>query len=151
MNKSLLFTAVLFVLSFGFAVSSHANSMAQNELKTYDTTKLIGLTVKSRDGAGLGQIFDLVVDSRGHVDFAIVNQAGFEEFEGRTVVVPFTTLTISKTKSNDIRVVFNEDKEKFYEGPDWGYENLANPKQAASVDRFYGIQPYWTQSETSCK
>ncbi len=112
---------------------------------------MIGLTVKSRDGVELGQIFDLIVDARGHVDFAIVNQPGFEEFQGRAAVIPFSTLTISKTKSNDIRVVFNENKEKFYEGPDWGYENLADPKQAASVDRFYGIQPYWTQSETSCK
>jgi len=146
MNKILPLIAVVFVLSFGFAASSYPNSMAQNQngFRTYDATKLIGLTVKARDGVELGQIFDLVVDSHGHVDFAIVNQPGFEEFPGRLVVVPFNTLTISKAESDNIYVVFNENKEKFYEGPEWGYTNLDNLKQAASVDRYYGIQPYWT-------
>ena len=146
MSKILSIVTVLFVLSLGFAASSQANSMAQSALTTYDTTKLVGLTVKARDGVQLGQIFDLVVDSHGHVDFAIVSQPGFEEFPGRFVVVPFSTLMISKAKSHKIRVVFNADKEKFYEGPDWGTENLSNLRQAASVDRYFGIQPYWTEA-----
>ena len=146
MSKIFFIIAVLAILSLGLAARSQANSMAQNEFTTYDTTKLIGLTVKARDGVELGQILDLVVDSHGHVDFAIVNQPGFEEFSGGLVVVPFGTLTISKTKSGNIRVVFNENKEKFYEGPEWGYENLNDLKQAALVDRYYGIQPYWTEA-----
>lgn len=82
MSKILSIVTVLFVLSLGFAASSQANSMAQSALTTYDTTKLVGLTVKARDGVQLGRIFDLVVDSHGHVDFAIVSQPGFEEFLG---------------------------------------------------------------------
>ncbi len=145
MNRILPIMTVLFVLSFGFAASSHANSVGQSGLTPYDATNLIGLMVKARDGVTLGKIFDLVVDSHGQVDFAIVSQPGFEEFSGRLVVVPFSTLMISKGKSHEIRVVFNADKEKFYEGPDYGTENLANLKQAASVDRYYGIQPSWTE------
>jgi hypothetical protein len=118
--------------------------MAQSGFTAYDTSKLIALTVKSRDGVKLGQIFDLVADSSGHLDFALVIQPGFEEFSGRVVVVPFQTLMISKGGDHKIRVAFNEDKEKFYEGPDYGAENLSNPKQAASVDYYYGIQPSWT-------
>jgi len=151
MSKIFSVIAVLAILSLGLAARSQANSMAQNEFTTYDTTKLIGLTVKARDGVELGQILDLVVDSHGHVDFAIVNQPGFEEFAGGLVVVPFSTLTISKTKSGNIRVVFKEDKEKFYEGPEWGDKNLNDLKQAASIDKYYGIQPYWTQSAKSSK
>ena len=147
MNKILALVALSVIFNLGFAASSQASPMAQNGLKTYDTSNLIGLTVKARDGVQLGQIFDLVVDSRGHVDFAIVNQPSPSPEDGlpdRLVVVPFGTLMISKAKSNNIRVVFSENKEKFYEGPDWGNENLSNLKQAASVDRYYGIQPYWT-------
>ncbi len=151
MNKLLPLTVVLFVLSFGFAAISYANSTAQNGFKTYYTTNLIGVTLKARDGVELGQILNLVVDSHGYIDFAIINQPGFEEFAGGLVVVPFSTLTISKAKSGNIRVVFNEDKEKFYEGPEWGYKNLNDLKQAASIDRYYGIQPYWTQSAKSSK
>jgi ribosomal 30S subunit maturation factor RimM len=145
MKKILSMIAVLSTLSLVLVTGSQANPMGQSGFTTYDTTKLIGLTVKARDGVPLGQIFDFVVDSRGHIDFAIVNQFGSYDFPGRAVVVPFSLLMISKAKPDEISVVFNADKEKFYEGPDWGYENLANAKQAASVDRYYGIQPYWTK------
>jgi len=144
MNRILSIIAVLSILSLGFVAGSQAKSMAQRGFTTYDTTKLIGLTVKSRGGVELGQIFDLVVDSNSHVDFAIVLQPGFDEFTGRLVVVPLSTLMILKGKSDKISVVFNGDKEKFYESPDWSNINLANMKQAASVYRYYGIQPYWT-------
>jgi len=146
MNRILSIIAVVSILSLGFVVATRANSMAQRGFTTYDTTKLIGLTVKSRGGMELGQIFDLVVDSNGHVDFAIVLQPSFDEFTGRLVVVPFSTLMISKGKSDKISVVFNADKEKFYESPDWSNINLANMKQAASVYRYYGVQPYWTRA-----
>ncbi len=146
MSKILYVTAVVSILSLGFVAGSQANSMAQSGFTTYDTTKLVGLTVKSLGGMELGQIFDLVVDSNGHVDFAIVLQPSFDEFTGRLVVVPFSTLMISKGKYDEISVVFNADKEKFYESPDWSNINLSNPEQAASVDRYYGVQPYWTEA-----
>ncbi len=144
MNRYVLIVPILLVLGLGLAVSSQANSMAQSGFKAYDTSKLIGLTVKARSGVNLGQIFDLVADSSGRLDFALVIQPGFEEFPGRVVVVPFQTLMISKGGDRKIHVAFNEDKEKFYEGPDYGTENPSNPKQAASVDYYYGIQPSWT-------
>ena len=144
-----LFTLVL-LLSFALTAGVYANSMKSNSMipkgiKTYGTNDLIGQTVKSRDGEALGRIFDLIVDNNGHVDFAIVNQFSSEDFEGRAIIVPFSTLAISKTKSMKFNVVFNQDKEKFWEGPDWGDTNLSNPKEAAMTDRFYGIEPYWTE------
>ncbi len=146
MNRAFVIIAVFSIMSLGFTVGSKANSMAQSGFRTYDTAKLIGLTVKARDGIELGRIIDLVIDSRDRVDFAIVNMPSFEEFPGKLVVVPFSMLTISKAQPDKMSVVFNANKEKFYEGPDWGYENLSNPKDVASVDRYYGIQPYWTEA-----
>ena len=143
MNRMLAVIAVVSILSLGFVVGTQAKSMAQRGFTTYETTHLVGLTVKARDGVQLGRIFDLVVDSNGHVDFAIVGQPGVQDSPGRLVVVPFSTLMISKGNSDEISVVFNADKEKFYEGPDWSDINPSNPKQVASVDRYYGIHPYW--------
>ena len=145
MNKLLAVITAFFVLSFGLVTASQARSMGQSGLTIYDTTKLVGLTVKSPDGVTLGQIFDLVVDSQGHVDFAIVSQPGFEEFPGRLVPVPFASLTISKGKPEQTHVVLNADKEKFYEAPNWGDENLASRQQAASEYRYFGVHPYWTE------
>jgi len=147
MNRMLAVIAVVSILSLGFVVGTQAKSMAQRGFTTYETTHLVGLTVKARDGVQLGRIFDLVVDSNGHVDFAIVGQPGAEDSPGRLVVVPFSTLMISKENSYKISVVFNADKEKFYEGPDRSDINLSNPKQVASVDRYYGVQPYWTGAD----
>lgn len=145
MNKLLSVIGVFFVLSLGFATGSQARSMGQSGLTIYDATKLIGVTVQSRDGVTLGRIFDLVVDSQGHVDFAIVSQEGFEEFPGRLVAVPFSSLRISKGRSAQTLVVLNADKEKFYEAPSWGDRNLANRQQAASLERYFGVRPYWTE------
>ncbi len=147
MNRILLVAAVLSILSLGLVGSSQANSMVQKGFTTYDATHLVGLTVKARDGVQLGRIYELVVDSNGHVDFAIVVEPNPspENFPDRFVVVPFNILAISKAKSGKISVVFNGGKERFYEGPEWGSEHLSNPKQAASVDRYYGVQPYWTE------
>ena len=49
--------------------------------------------------------------------FAIVIQNGLDEFPGRLVAVPFSALTISGAKSQEIRVVLKVDKEKFYNAP----------------------------------
>jgi hypothetical protein len=51
------------------------------------------------------------------------------------------SLVLSKAKSHAIRVVLNAGREKVYEGSDYNTENLANRQQAASVDRYYSIQP----------
>jgi sporulation protein YlmC with PRC-barrel domain len=144
MDRILSMIAVLSILSLGFVPGSQANSMARSGLTTYDTTKLIGLTVKARDGVQLSQIYDLVVDSNGHVDFAIVSQPGFEEVGGRFVIVPYSTLIISRRKSGELSAVLSGDKGKFYGAPDQSDTSLANMKQAASVERYYGTQPYWT-------
>ncbi len=146
MNKVVLMLAVFFVLSLGFAVGSQARSTGQSGLTMYDTTKLVGLLVKARDGVELGSIFDLVVDSQGHVDFAVVaveSQPGFE-FPGRLVAVPFESLLISQ-KGSQFQVVLNADKEKFYEAKEWGDQDLSNSKEAAALDRYFGVQPYWTE------
>jgi hypothetical protein len=149
MNKLVAMIAVLFVLSLGFAANSQAKSMGQRGLTIYDSFNLVGQTVKSPDGVELGNIFDLVIDSQGHVDFAIVSQPGLKdepEFAGRLVAVPFSSLKISEVRSQQIHVVLNADKEKFYEAPDWGQENLANRQEAAYLDRYFGVRPYWTEA-----
>jgi sporulation protein YlmC with PRC-barrel domain len=144
MNKLLSMVAVVSILSLGLATASHAGSMAPSGFTTYDTLSLVGSTVKARDGVELGAIYDFVLDSNGHVDFAIVRQSGIGEFPERFVVVPFSTLKISKGNRDQFSIVFNADKEKFYEGPAWGYTKMSDLQQAAWVDRRYGVAPYWT-------
>ena len=148
MNKAIAIFAFVFLLSLGFAADSHAgSSMAKMRLTEYGTTQLLGLGVNTPNGEELGRIFDLEIDPQGHITFALVVQNGFEDFPGRVVAVPFSALTITKTKSQEIQVVLNVDKEKFYTAPNFSAKNLDNRKWAAEVYRFFGQQPYWIEEE----
>ncbi len=144
MNKILSIVAVVSILSLGFVTASNAKSMARSGFTTYDTLSLIGSPVKALDGVELGTIYYLVVDSNGHVDFVTVLLPNADEFSGGPIIVPFSTLKITKAKSDKFNVVFNADKQKFYSGPSAGYTNIDNPREAARVDRHYGVAPYWT-------
>ncbi len=143
MNRLVAMIGVVFVLSLGFAGSSQAKSMGQSGLMIYDSSNLVGLRVKSLDGVELGRISDLVVDSQGHVDFAVVRLPEFGESPVMLVAVPFSLLKISEGRSQQIHVVLNAAEETFYEAP--RYKNLADPQQAASLDRYFGVRPYWRE------
>jgi len=153
MNRLVFALAIFSILSFGFVANSHARSMAQNSVTIFDGTKLVGTMVRDRDGVELGRIFDLVISSQGNVAFAVVNQVyppdADDYWAGHVVAVPFSTLTISKGKSQELQVVFNADKEKFYEAPEapssfFHSEGQVNRHKVVELDRYFGVQPYWT-------
>jgi hypothetical protein len=139
--------AIFSILSFGFVANSHAVTI-------FDGTKLEGAMVKARDGVELGSIRDLVITSQGNVDFAIVDQVvppdwGVDPWPGHIVAIPFSALKISKGKSQELRVVFNADKEKFYEAPEapssfFHNGGQVNLQTVTQLDRYFGVQPYWT-------
>ena len=146
--RNLMFVlAIISVLSFGLVTNSHAATI-------FDGTKLIGSMVKDRDGVELGRIFDLVITSQGKVEFAVVSQVippgvGEDVWSGHVVAVPFGVLRISNGKSQELQVVLNADKEKFYEAPEVPSSFFNNGAQVsfqkeAEIDRYFGIVPYWT-------
>ncbi len=145
MAKILVIGLAIFVLSLGLAPGSQAKSMAHHGLTMYNAENVIGLPVKASDGTQMGKLFDVMFDSHGRVDFALISQPGFDEFPGRIVAVPIQSLMIPEGRFPQGAVVLKVDKEKFYEAPDWGNENLADLRQAASLDRYFGVQPYWTE------
>ena len=146
MNKVLAIFSFFSLLSLGFAIDSHSGSpMAQNGFPEYASTKLVGSIVKSLDGEQVGRILDLLIDSGGHVDFALILQNSIEGSPGKMVAVPFSALTISETTSRKIEVGLNVDKGTFYSAPDLKLEDLGNPQWAAGVYRYFGQQPYWTE------
>jgi len=160
MNKLILALAIFSILSFGVVANSPASSAAQNGVTIFDGTKLVGAMVKARDGVELGRIFDVVITSQGNVGFAIVSQVTPPDLEdprpGHIVAVPFGALIISKGKSQELQVVFNGDKEKFYEASEASSSffhsgGQVNLQTVTTLDRYFGVQPYWTEGgEMSC-
>ncbi len=154
MNRLVFALAIFSILSFGFVVNSHASSMTQNGIKIFDGTKLIGAMVKARDGVELGEIFDLIITSPGDVDFALVSEVpppGAEAYYGfeHIVAVPFSALIISKGKSQELQVVFNANKELFFEAPEaplsfFNGGGQVDLQKVTELDRYFGVQPSWT-------
>jgi len=153
MSKLMFALAIFSILSFGFVANSHAGSMAQNGKTIFDGTNLVGAMVKDRNGVELGRIFDLVIGSKGEVEFAIVNEVfppDTDDYEfAHVVAVPFSALTISKGKSQELQVVFNADKEKFYEAPEapssfFHSVGQVNSDKVAELNKYFGVQPYWS-------
>jgi len=120
--------------------SRHQSEPAVN----YDVNRLIGTQVKNFKGEMLGAINDFVVDQEGRIIFAVLDH------DGKFVAIPFSALSISGSKTEELRVVLNADKEKLDGAPEFGRTRVMTDRRwAGDVYRYFGEQPYWTEkSET---
>src|SRR5512135_1539104 len=104
---------------------------------------LMGATVQSKDGKVAARIDDLVIDSKdGRVAFLVLDRV-----PGRAeqVVVPFNELSMSGNV-----FALNTTGEKLAAAPSFNESaDMGNREYAASVYRFFGVQPYWTEEESS--
>lgn len=103
--------------------------------------ELLGATVQSKDGKEAARINDLVIDSRdGRVAFLVLDSV-----PGRVeqVAVPFSELTMSGNA-----FALNTTGDKLAAAPSFNESaDMGNREYAASVYRFFGVQPYWTEEE----
>ena len=127
MKKTLLFFALVSVLSVGLVVSNSYASGTTGRIgfKMFDSSNLIGATVKDSHGEFVGVVNDVMADSGGHA-FAIVNCYDLYYTGGVDTLVPLQELRISRTK---------------------GGQDIAFLKTGAESEN----QPYWIQSGTAGK
>jgi hypothetical protein len=100
---------------------------------------LMGAMVQSKDGKGAARINDLVIDAKdGRVAFLVLDSVPGRDEQ---VAVPFDELS----RSGNV-FALNATGEKLAAAP--GFNESAdrgNREYAASVYRFFGVQPYWTE------
>lgn len=132
-----------------------ADQLTSQGIKEYSVDHIQGKVVKSQSGDELGTIRDVVVDSRGRVSIAIiaqgspsweVNPPGTEWLWGlgigeKSIAVPFPALSLDESKE----VVLNATRDQLDSAPAYRLGDLSNEKQAESVYRFFGQEPYWTE------
>ena len=104
--------------------------------------KIRGTFVKNQEGQDLGKILDIVIDSQGHVPFAVLSHGGFWGVGGKLVAVPFSVLSFDRMGKD---LVLNSTKEKLDLAPAFKESDLTNRKWAEDVYRYFGQQPYWTE------
>ena len=119
---------------------SIAKPMAQNSSKAYDFNKIVGTPVKNQQGEELGKIHDMVVDSQGHVPFAVLSHGGFWGIDEKLVAVPFSSFNFDQMGKD---FVLNSTKEKLDSAPAFKVSDISNKNWLGDVYRYFGQRPSW--------
>jgi len=152
MKRIITITALVLAFGLGF-VFTHAyarEAISKDPFRSFETSKLIGTTVRDPSGEPAGTIQDFVVDSNGHIDFVILSH-GFYDFYGeyipyvpippQIVAVPFSAITI---KPDEKIATLKISRSKLDFAPKFVESDLNNRRWAENVYRYYGLQLYWT-------
>ena len=153
MNKIYL-VAFATLLSLGLAASASyaAGTVGKGGFTTFNSLDLIGVPVKNPQGRFLGLVNEVMIDSNGQA-FAIVNHGDYDLYGegGVNTPVPIAALRISETKAGKEMIVLNTDTEHMDFAPYLDPTKVNNPQYEANIDRYFGLQPSWTEESPSAK
>jgi hypothetical protein len=147
MSKKMIFLALIGMI--GVLGYVQTNSYAMDPMikgldRPYEISRLFGTHVKNAEGDYLGRIDDFIVDRNG-IAFAVVSHGGFVGFGGKQIAVPLSACSFD---NEGHYFVLNVNKERFASAPAYtSGSNLADRAWAEDTYRFFGLQPYWTESE----
>lgn len=149
MRKIILVSMLVLALILGYTVvKSGADEMiGENWGITHETEKPLGAVVNNQDGELLGVITDFVSDPDGRISFAILLFGNDEDYGegGRQVAVPFGALSCAGQDC-----VLHSSYEQLASSPVFiSKDELVNRELAENIYRYFGLQPYWTEEETT--
>ena len=148
MNKKIIMALVaVFVVGFGFtvAISHAARMMGKSGYTTYEVSSLLGTEVENPIGEAVGSIHDFVIDSNGHIVFAILTYDFPSEYAPvppQTIAVPFSAITV---KPNGKVAVLKFSGWKLELAPKFAKSDINNHKWTENDYRYFGQSPYWTE------
>ena len=141
MRKIMLATLVIFALIFGYTVAkSMAHEMMEKSGETSEVSKLLGASIKNLQGENLGTITDVVSGPEGRVTFVVLSYWISDDTQKR-VAVPFGALSC---EGKDC--ILDANKDALASAPTFlSEDDLAEPKLAGDIYRYFGLQPSWTE------
>ena len=150
MNKITCGFALVAILTLGLAVSGAfaAAPMGQGGFMSFDSRDLIGAVVRNPQGEVVGLVSQVWVDTGGHA-FVVLNHGSDEYYGdgGGYTPVPFEALQVMETMPGQVSVVMNSDEKRLEAAPAFNPVVTNDRQYEADIYRYYGIQPYWTQSD----
>ena len=155
MNKIYL-VALVSVLSVGLAASvsyaAAAGTTGKSGFMAFNSNDLIGVPVKNPQGKFLGLVDGIMIGSDGQA-FAIVNHGDADLYgpSGVDTPVPIAALRISETKSGKEMIVSNADTEHMDFAPYIDPTRSHSHQYEVSIDRYFGVQPSWTEENARSK
>lgn len=117
-----------------------APDQSQAKLMMMRCDDLVGMQVRNRQGAELGDINDLVIDlDTGKVRFAAMSFGGFLGIGDKLFAIPWDMVRFDQRDDETIAVV-DLSKERLETAPGFDQEHwpdIANPTWHADVDKYY--------------
>jgi len=122
-------------------VAFAAPNMADN---LYRGSKLIGADVENAQGENLGNIKDVVLNSRGHIEYAVLAFGGFMGMGEKYFAVPWAALkpAAGQKPADRDHYVLNMDKERLKNAPGFdknNWPNMADRSWVEQIYAFYGV------------
>jgi len=144
MKEKVLIILLISFFSVGFVLANaHTAGSTPKSMKTYEVSRLLSEYLENSEGGFLGRVTDFVVDSNGHIEFAIV-QVGFPEVgrDSKLVAVPFSALSGPEGD----HYVLNTTRERLVSAPRFdAKKDLSDRAFAENVYRYFGLEPSWTE------
>jgi sporulation protein YlmC with PRC-barrel domain len=123
--------------SFGSS-SALQSSESMKDLKQVRASKLIGVSVSTKDGQNLGQVQDLILDpATGKVRFALVSEGFMAGVGEKMIPVPWQAISVRSERE----FALNVDKSKLQSAPAWSQSEMDQPDYVIRVYRFYELEP----------
>ncbi len=108
------------------------------------SSTIAGDKVVNRNGEGLGDIKDLMIDvDSGRVAYAVLEFGGFMGLGSKLFAVPLSAM---EADTHNKRFIFDHSKESLENAPgfdkdDW--PTFTDRDWGTSVHQYYGVRPYW--------
>jgi sporulation protein YlmC with PRC-barrel domain len=152
MKKTVMMSTLVLCLSLGLVASSSyaAGRTGGGGFMMFNSSDLIGSTVRDSHGEFAGVVEEVRVDSGGHA-FAVINHGDYDLYgeSGINTPIPLEALQISKTTRGPDRVVLKTDMEHFDTAPYVNPLKKETRQNEANIYEYYGIEPYWMGSGTA--
>ena len=105
--------------------------------RTHRASKIIGMDVVNGKGEKVGDVEDIVLDSKGNVAYAVVSTGGFLGMGDRLHAVPWSSLYTTTGKDN---FVLEVDRERLRSAPGFDQSNwpdVNDPKWSSENRRYF--------------
>lgn len=141
---------MVIMIAFAFAVLAAANAFGGEMTAPMSKESLIGSEVQNMEGKKLGKISDVSADDAGRIRFAILSHGGIIGMGEKLIAIPMRAISFKEEKL----AVVDISEEKLNTAPSFTKDNrpdMTNRTWVEETSRFYGVRPYWDESETEQK
>lgn len=136
----LLVSAVLAPLGGGWAESAEGKGKRGGGTVLQAATSFVGLEVRDSGGERIGEIRDILLDTRRELlAYAVIATGGLLGIGDEVVVVPWRYLSV---REGEKTVLIPLTREKLARTPR-RTSDQSDEEFARAVEKFYGIPPYW--------